>query len=119
MRLIKNVNYTLNYIAHTITLLYSTPLDNDDGKHFIVVVTRNILTSESDLTNQVDGTNNKFILDSNFTEDNFIALYYGGQRLVNNFHYTINWTINEITVLITPPLDKHDGKHLISEKALI
>ena len=68
---------------------------------------------EYDLTPQLDGAKTVFDLDPAITEEANIAVYYAGQRLVNEVNYTIDFGTNTLTMLFDDPPDDDEGRHLI------
>ena len=68
---------------------------------------------EYNLTSQLDGVATVFDIDPSITNASSLVVYYGGQRLVADVNYTVDYAAHTITSLTTDPWDSDEGRNLI------
>jgi len=70
---------------------------------------------EYDLTSQLDGITQEFIIPNEVTSESFIVLYYGGQRQQRGKNYTVDFVNHKITTLFPKAPDNLKNRGLVLE----
>jgi len=100
----KDVDYVVDYIAHTVTTLLEDPVNSNDDRHLVLVIGKVLpsfdkLTAKYNLTDQVDGVNKVFDIDANISASNSIQIFYNGKLLEEGINYSIDYIAHTITTM--------------------
>lgn len=100
-----------NSTAPNITAAFTSDIDSDK---FEVIVDGSINSNVIyDITGQLDGTKQTFVISKTITPDKSLLVFYAGQLLLKDVNYTVDYDKHTLTTLFPEPPDSLEDKHLV------